>query len=68
MHGALLTTVPAGVYAFGGLIGWQLVIWMLLGSIPGAWLGTRLVQRVPQRLVRGALSVFLIVAGVRLFL
>ena len=68
MHGALLTTVPAGVYAFGGLVDWPLVFWMLLGSIPGAWLGTRLVQRVPQRLVRGALSVFLIVAGVRLFL
>jgi uncharacterized membrane protein YfcA len=68
MHGALLTTVPAGVYAFGGLVDWQLVIWMLVGSIPGAWLGTRLVHRIPQRWVRGALSVFLIVAGVRLFL
>jgi uncharacterized membrane protein YfcA len=68
MHGALLTTVPAGVYAFGGLVDWQLVIWMLVGSIPGAWLGTRLVHRIPQRWVRAALSVFLIVAGVRLFL
>jgi uncharacterized protein len=68
MHGALLTTIPAAVYAFGGLVDWQLVLWMLVGSIPGAWLGTHLVQRVPQRLVRGALSVFLIIAGVRLFL
>jgi uncharacterized membrane protein YfcA len=68
MHGALLTTVSAGVYAFGGLVDWQMVLWLLVGSIPGAWLGTRLVQRVPPRLVRGALSVFLIVAGVRLFL
>jgi uncharacterized membrane protein YfcA len=58
----------AWVCAFGGLVDWPLVIWMLLGSIPGAWLGTRLVQRIPQRWVRAALSVFLIVAGVRLFL
>jgi uncharacterized membrane protein YfcA len=67
MHGALLTTVPAGVYAFGGLVDWQLVLWLLLGSIPGAWLGTRLVTRVPQRLVRAVLSLLLIFAGVRLF-
>ena len=39
MHGALLTTVPAGVYAFGGLVDWPLVFWMVLGSMPGALLG-----------------------------
>jgi uncharacterized membrane protein YfcA len=67
MHGAILTTVPAGVYTFAGEVNWHLVLLLLLGSIPGAWLGTSLANAVPQRMVRGVLSVFLIVAGVRLF-
>lgn len=67
MHGALLTTVPAGVYSFNGQVDWRLVVWLLIGSIPGAWLGTRLVSVVPQRWVRSVLSVLLILAGVRLF-
>jgi uncharacterized membrane protein YfcA len=68
MHGALLTTVPAGVYTFAGQVDWSLIAWLLVGSIPGAWLGARLVTIVPQRLVRGALSLLLILAGLQLFL
>jgi len=68
MHGALLTTVPAIVYAVGRQVDWPMVALLLTGSIPGAWLGTRLFKNVPQRLVRGALSAFLLFAGVRLFL
>ena len=68
MHGALLTTLPALVYIHGGQVRWPVVVWLLLGSIPGAWLGTRLIKVVPQNLVRGALSVLLVAAGVRLFL
>ncbi len=67
MHGAVLTTVPAGVYTFAGQVNWHLVIWLLLGSLPGTWLGARLISRIPQQVVRGALSVLLIFAGVRLF-
>ena len=68
LHGALLTSLPAIVYARGGQVLWPVAGWLLVGSIPGAWLGTRLVSFVPQRMVRGTLSVFLIVAGLRLFL
>jgi uncharacterized membrane protein YfcA len=67
MHGAVLTTIPAGVYTFAGQVNWHLVVWLLLGSLPGAWLGVRLVSRVPQQMVRGALSFLLLFAGVRLF-
>ena len=68
MHGALLASVPAAVYTFSGEVNWLLAGLLLVGSIPGAWLGTKLVARVPQRLVRGTLSAFLLFAGLRMFL
>jgi hypothetical protein len=67
LHGAVLTTVPAFVYAFGGQVDWRLAAWMLVGSIPGGWIGIHLVSIIPQRAVRGTLSVLLMIAGVRLF-
>ncbi|MFH2040313.1 MAG: sulfite exporter TauE/SafE family protein [Chloroflexota bacterium] len=67
LHGAILTSIPAIVYAFGGQVDWNLAAWLLVGSIPGGWVGTRLVSIVPQRVVRGILSVVLLFAGLRLF-
>jgi uncharacterized protein len=65
-HGAILTTVPALVYAFGGHVAWGLVAWLLVGSIPGGWVGSKLVNLIPQWVVRGILSILMIIAGVRL--
>lgn len=67
LHGAILTSIPAIVYALGGQVDWNLAAWLLVGSIPGGWVGTRLVSVVPQRVVRGILSVILLFAGLRLF-
>ena len=63
LHGALLTTVPAWVYAHAGLVDWHLVLWLLIGSVPGGWLGARLVSVVPYKPVRVILSGILLVAG-----
>lgn len=68
MHGALLTSVPAGVYTFSGRVEWSLVLWLLLGSIPGALLGTRLIDTIPQRLVRTLLALLLLLAALKLLL
>jgi uncharacterized membrane protein YfcA len=66
IHGALLTTVPALVYAFGGHVDWRMVAWLLVGSIPGGWAGSKLVNVIPGQLVRGVLSVLMILAAIRL--
>ena len=49
-----------------GSVNWSLLGTLLLGSLPGIWLGSRLVQKVPERLIRSLLSVLLAYAGVRL--
>jgi uncharacterized membrane protein YfcA len=41
---------------------------LLAGSLPGIWLGSRLVPHTPERLIRSALSVLLAWAGAKLVL
>lgn len=66
LHGAALAAMPALLYALEGEVDWGLAGWLLLGSIPGAWLGAHLTDRVSPRLVRGGLSLVLLFAGARL--
>jgi uncharacterized protein len=40
--------------------------WLLLGSIPGILVGSRLTVRVPERSLRIALATVLLASGVRL--
>ena len=66
LHGAMLATVPALTYAFEGQVNWFLVGTMLIGSLPGAWLGARAVNRIDRRLVRGVLGLLILGAGIHL--
>ena len=66
LHGAMLATVPALTYAYAGEVNWSLVGLMLIGSLPGAWLGARAVNRNDRRLVRGVLGFLILGAGIHL--
>jgi hypothetical protein len=64
---AVPLTLVAGLgHASIGSVDWGLLGTLLLGSLPGIWLGTRLMRVVPERLIRSLLSVLLAYAGVRL--
>ena len=64
---AVPLTLVAGLgHASIGSVDWPLLTRLLLGSIPGIWLGSRLVKAAPERLIRSLLSVLLAYAGVRL--
>ena len=65
-HGAILAAVAALTYAVAGRTDWSLVGLLLIGSIPGAWLGAHAISRIDRRLVRLTLSVLIIGAGVNL--
>jgi uncharacterized membrane protein YfcA len=66
VHGALLAGVSAFSYNLAGKVDWSIVIWLLLGSLPGVWMGARAVARVNRSLVRFSLAAFIFLAGLRL--
>ncbi|MEN9781766.1 MAG: hypothetical protein RL014_2914 [Pseudomonadota bacterium] len=64
---AVPLTLVAGLgHASLGSVDWSLLGLLLAGSIPGIWLGTRLVSRTPERLIRALLSLLLAWAGLKL--
>ena len=65
-HAVPLTLVAALGHASIGSVDWPLLLKLLAGSLPGIWLGTLLVRRAPERLIRSLLSVLLAYAGAKL--
>ncbi|HSN34234.1 MAG TPA: sulfite exporter TauE/SafE family protein, partial [Ideonella sp.] len=64
-HAVPLTLVAGIGHAWLGHVEWSLLAALLAGSIPGIWLGARLVQQLPERLVRGLLCASLVTAGLK---
>ena len=66
---AVPLTLVAGLgHASLGSVDWSLLAKLLAGSLPGIWLGSRLMHRTPERLVRYILSLLLAWAGTKLVL
>ncbi len=64
---AVPLTLVAGLgHATLGSVDWALLAQLLAGSLPGIWLGARLMARTPERLIRSVLSLLLAWAGTRL--
>ena len=68
VHGALLTVITSMNYVLAGQIDWSLVGLLLIGSLPGAWLGAFAIKRIDLRIVRGILALVVIGAGIDLLL
>ena len=63
-----LTLVAGMGHASLGSVDWPMLAQLLAGSLPGIWIGSRLMSRTPERLIRSALSVLLAWAGAKLVL
>jgi uncharacterized membrane protein YfcA len=64
---AVPLTLVAGLgHASLGSVDWSLLVKLLAGSLPGIWLGSHLMHRINERVVRSALSVLLAWAGLKL--
>ena len=64
---AVPLTLLAGLgHAALGAVDWPLLALLLTGSLPGIWLGTRLMHKTPERVTRSILSLLLALAGSKL--
>jgi uncharacterized protein len=64
-HAVPLTLVAGIGHATLGHVDWSLLAALLVGSIPGIWLGAQLTRLLPDRLIRGLLCVSLVTAGLK---
>jgi uncharacterized membrane protein YfcA len=64
-HAVPLTLVAGIGHATLGHVNWGLLGALLIGSIPGIWIGAQLTRRMPETLVRTLLCVALVTAGVK---
>lgn len=64
-HAVPLTLVAGVGHASLGHVDWAMLAILLVGSIPGIWLGAQLTRVLPDRLVRGTLCASLLTAGLK---
>ena len=64
-HAVPLTLVAGIGHAALGHVNWTLLVALLVGSLPGIWLGAQLTRTMPERLVRALLCVSLLTAGLK---
>jgi uncharacterized protein len=62
-HAVPLTLVAGVGHATLGHVDWTLLVSLLIGSLPGIWLGAQLTRKLPEGIVRGLLCVSLLMAG-----
>jgi hypothetical protein len=65
-HAAILLWVAAGAHLVSGNVDLGLAGTILIGSIPGVWVGSNLATRLPEDALRPALGIVLLAAGLAL--
>ena len=65
-HAVPLTLVAGIGHWFLGTVDWEILISLVIGSLPGIFLGSGLAPRVPDRWLRRILAVVLLIVGARL--
>jgi uncharacterized membrane protein YfcA len=65
-HAAILASIAALGHLLVGNVNLQVAGMLLVGSIPGVLIGSRISARVPESVLRFGIAVMLIVSGIRL--
>jgi uncharacterized protein len=66
VHGLFLLGVAALGHAGLGTIDYRLLVGLLLGSIPGVWVGSKLSAKFPDQVLRPVLATTLLYLGLKL--
>jgi uncharacterized membrane protein YfcA len=64
-HAVPLTLVAGIGHATLGHVDWGLLGSLLIGSLPGIWVGARLTKSMPEGLIRALLCTSLVMAGIK---
>src|SRR5574338_544232 len=65
-HAVPLTAVAGIGHWFLGSVDWLLLGSLLIGSLPGIWLGSHISTKVPDRILRPILATMLVLVGAKL--
>ncbi len=65
-HAVPITLVAGLGHAFLGNVNWWLLASLLVGSLPGIFVGSHLSARIPERYLRTSLAAVLLLAGTKL--
>jgi uncharacterized membrane protein YfcA len=65
-HAAALCWVAGLGHVVGGSVSWHALLWMLPGSIPGIFIGSQVSVGIPDRELRIAFSIVLLLSGIKL--
>ncbi len=65
-HAVPLTAVAGLGHSFIGTVDWQILLNLLIGSLPGIYLGSHLSGRIAERWLRPALASMLVIVGGKL--
>jgi uncharacterized membrane protein YfcA len=67
-HAVPLTIVAGIGHASLGNVNWLLLIELLIGSLPGIWVGAKLTKHLPETITRFALCICLLIAAKKVLL
>lgn len=68
VHATILLFTAGLAHLFVGNVDWQLVIFLLIGSIPGVILGSKLSSFIPKNIIRSLLIILLLVFGFKMII
>ncbi|MBS3995652.1 MAG: sulfite exporter TauE/SafE family protein [Alkaliphilus sp.] len=60
---ALISTI---VYMKNGIIVWDITLKVIAGGVIGAFIGAKLLNKIPEKILRKAFAIFMIVAAIRM--
>jgi len=66
VHAVPLALFAGSGYMLIGNVDFELLAWLLLGSVPGVWLGAKISVRMPQQYLRLGLAIVLATIGLKL--
>jgi uncharacterized membrane protein YfcA len=65
-YGFVISAVAGIAHIGAGHVEWNIVASLLIGSIPGVWLGSKVSVRAPERVLRPLLAGVLLLSGLKM--